>query len=63
MPNFGALGSAIAKKKAQLRPPWTTHGPKLKGNVESLLKDEDVGKVDEVLSQMIFQAGVDYEFV
>ncbi|KAL5501361.1 hypothetical protein ACEPAH_8621 [Sanghuangporus vaninii] len=61
--NFGTLGSAIAKRKAQFKPPWTTHGVKPNLNIESLQKEEDVRKLDEVLSRMIFQAGVDYEVV
>ncbi|EJC98922.1 RhoGAP-domain-containing protein [Fomitiporia mediterranea MF3/22] len=59
--NFGAIGSAFARRRASFNAPWSTAGSKAASrNSES---NGDSRKVDEVLSQMIFQAGVDYEFV
>ena len=58
IPNFGAVGSAIAKRKAQFKASWIDR-PSENGTETG----ENCLRIDEVLSKMIFQAGVDYECV
>ncbi|KAH8109293.1 RhoGAP-domain-containing protein [Phellopilus nigrolimitatus] len=58
-PSFSALNSAIGKRKAFLNPPWSNSASRTSAGYGD--EQDSAQKVDDVLSRMIFQAGVDYE--
>ena len=56
-PAFGTFGAALGKR----RPSFTRLNTRTKTNMETA--QGSMHAVDEVLARMIFQAGVDFEYV